>query len=429
MQPFVLTLVFAAALLASLLVKFWLASRQMRHVAAHRGTVPAPFAQTITLVAHQRAADYTLAKGRFGLLNMAFGAAVLLGWTLLGGIDSLNGVVREAIQPRFGSMAYQLALLSSFALIAALLDLPFELFSTFRIEQRFGFNRMTWKMYLADAIKGVAVSALIGLPIAALMLWIMGATGGLWWLWAWGAWMAFNLLILVLYPTVIAPIFNKFEPLADESLKARVQALMTRCGFAAKGLFVMDGSKRSAHANAYFTGFGAAKRVVFFDTLLAKLSPGEVEAVLAHELGHFKHTHVIKRIASMFALSLAGFALLGWLSTQPWFYVGFGVRPSMNAPNDAVALLLFLLVTPVFGFFVSPLFARLSRKHEFEADAYACQQASGVDLAAALLKLHEDNAATLTPDPLYVRFYYSHPPASERLAALSQAAFPSLQSA
>jgi len=421
MQASVLSFVFAAALLASVLVKFWLATRQMRHVAAHRDTVPAPFANTITLAAHQRAADYTLAKGRLGLLSMAFGTAVLLGWTLLGGIDSLNVALRDAIQPRFGSMAYQLALLACFAVIGSVLDLPFELYTTFRVEQRFGFNRMTWKLYATDLLRNAFVGALIGLPIAALMLWIMGATGGLWWLWAWGAWMVFNLLILVLYPTVIAPLFNKFEPLADESLKARVQALMTRCGFAAKGLFVMDGSKRSAHANAYFTGFGASKRVVFFDTLLNKLTPGEVEAVLAHELGHFKHKHVIKRIVSMFAISLAGFALLGWLSTQVWFYAGLGVRPSPAAPNDAVALLLFLLVTPVFGFFVSPLFARLSRKHEFQADAYACQQASGHDLAAALLKLHEDNAATLTPDPLYVRFYYSHPPASERLAALTRA--------
>jgi len=424
-----LTLGFSAALVASLIIKFWLATRQMRHVAAHRNAVPVVFAETITLAAHQRAADYTLAKGRFGLLSMAFGAAVLLGWTLLGGIDSLNAFVRDAVQARWGGMAYQLALLTAFAVIGSVLDLPFELYNTFRVEQRFGFNRMTWRLYVADMAKGAIVGALIGLPIAALMLWIMGATGSLWWLWAWGAWMAFNLLILVLYPTLIAPIFNKFEPLSDESLKLRVQALMARCGFAAKGLFVMDGSKRSAHANAYFTGFGAAKRVVFFDTLLNKLSPGEVEAVLAHELGHFKHKHVIKRIVAMFAMSLAGFALLGWLSTQSWFYLAFGVRPSLNAPNDAIALLLFLLVTPVFGFFVSPLFAQLSRKHEFEADAYACRQADGNDLAAALLKLHEDNAATLTPDPLYVRFYYSHPPASERLAALSRSPNPSLQPA
>ena len=419
MQASQFALLFAGALLASLLVKFWLTTRQLRHVAAHRGTVPGAFEGTITLAGHQRAADYTVAKGRFALLTMAFGAAVLLGWTLLGGLEVLNAAVRDAVYPRFGGMAYQLALIAAFVVVGGVIDLPLDLYRTFRIEQRFGFNRMTWKLYLADALKNTLVGVLIGTPVVALMLWIMGATGSLWWLWAWGAWMVFNLLILVFYPTVIAPLFNKFEPLADESLKARVQSLMARCGFAAKGLFVMDGSKRSAHANAYFTGFGAAKRVVFFDTLLSKLSVSEVEAVLAHELGHFKHKHVLKRIGAMFALSLAGFALLGWLSNQAWFYAAFGVRPSMSAPNDALALLLFLLVTPVFAFFVSPLFAQLSRKHEFEADAYACKQASGGDLAAALLKLHEDNAATLTPDPLYVRFYYSHPPASERLAALA----------
>ena len=422
---FALTLVFTAALLASLLVKFWLATRQMRHVAAHRNTVPSAFAQTISLAAHQRAADYTLSKGRFGLIGMAVGAAVLLGWTLLGGIDALNTALRDAVHPRFGDLVYQLALLGAFAAIGAVIELPLDLYRVFRIEQRFGFNRTTWKLYFADMAKSALVGILIGTPIAALVLWLMHAAGGLWWLWAWGVWMAFNVLILVLYPTVIAPLFNKFEPLADESLKLRVQQLMTRCGFAAKGLFVMDGSRRSAHGNAYFTGFGAAKRVVFFDTLLNKLSPGEVEAVLAHELGHFKHKHVIKRLGAMFALSLAGFALLGWLSIQPWFYVGLGARPSLVAPNDALALLLFLLAAPVFAFFVSPLFAQVSRKHEFEADAYACRQASSADLAAALLKLHEDNASTLTPDPLYVRFYYSHPPASERLAALAR--HPSLQ--
>jgi len=421
MSSFALTLLFAVALVASLAVKFWLATRQMRHVAAHRQSVPAPFTRTITLVAHQRAADYTLAKGQFGLLTMAFGAAVLLGWTLLGGLGALNDLLLETVHAGFGGMVYELALLAAFGIIGSLLDLPFEAWSTFRIEQRFGFNRITPKMFIGDLLKGALVGTVIGLPIAALILWIMGATGRLWWLWAWGAWVGFNLLILVLYPTVIAPIFNKFEPLADESLKQRVQALMARCGFAAKGLFVMDGSKRSAHANAYFTGLGAAKRVVFFDTLLAKLNPGEVEAVLAHELGHFKHKHVTQRMVLMFALSLAGFALLGWLSGQTWFYTALGVQPNMAAPNDALALLLFMLVVPVFSFFISPLFAQWSRRHEFEADAYACAQASGADLAAALLKLHEDNAATLTPDPLYVRFYYSHPPAAQRLAALESA--------
>jgi STE24 endopeptidase len=422
MSPSLLTVLFVAALLISLLTRFWLAGRQMRHVAAHRAAVPSVFADNVTLQAHQKAADYTLAKARFGLLGMAFGAAVLVAWTLLGGLDALNTLLRDALAPRWGGMAYQIALLAAFALIGGLLELPFELYGTFHIEQRFGFNKSTWRLYFSDTLKGVLVGAVVGLPIAALILWIMGAAGAMWWFWAWIAWMGFNVLILVLYPTVIAPLFNKFQPLADESLKARVQALMARCGFAAKGLFVMDGSKRSAHGNAYFTGFGAAKRVVFFDTLLDKLTPAEVEAVLAHELGHFKHKHVLKRILAMFAISLAGFALLGWLSTQVWFYTAFGVRPSLAVPNDALALLLFLMVVPVFGFFVSPLFARLSRKHEFEADAYACAQADGRDLAAALLKLHEDNAATLTPDPLYVRFYYSHPPAGERLAALSQRA-------
>jgi STE24 endopeptidase len=419
-----LTLAFAGALLASLALKFWLATRQMRHVAAHRDAVPAPFTGTITLAAHQKAADYTLAKARFGLLATAWGAAVLLGWTLLGGLGALNELVRDTVQPGWGGMAYQLALLAAFAVIGGVLELPFELYSTFRIEQRFGFNRMTWRLYVVDMLKNTAIGALIGLPIAALILWLMDSAGAWWWLWAWGAWMGFNLLLLVLWPTLIAPMFNKFEPLADESLRQRVQALMERCGFTAKGLFVMDGSRRSAHANAYFTGFGAAKRVVFFDTLLSKLSPVEVEAVLAHELGHFKHRHVIKRIAAMFAISLGGFALLGWLSTQAWFYTALGVQPSMATPNDAVALLLFLLVVPVFGFFVSPLFAQLSRRHEFEADAYAAQQASGGDLVAALLKLHEDNATTLTPDPVYARFYYSHPPAAQRLAALQRTAVP-----
>jgi STE24 endopeptidase len=418
---FTLTLAFAAALLASMLVKLWLATRQMRHVAAHRGRVPAAFAQRIGLDAHQRAADYTLAKGRLGLLSTAIGAAVLLAWTMLGGLDTLNTALRDLLQPRLGDMAYQLALIAAFALVGGALELPLDLYATFRLEQRFGFNRMTWRLYVADVAKGLAVGVAVGLPIAALVLWLMHAAGSLWWLWAWASWMGLNLAILVLYPTVIAPLFNKFEPLGDEALKSRVQALMARCGFSAKGLFVMDGSRRSAHANAYFTGFGAAKRVVFFDTLLSKLTAGEVEAVLAHELGHFKRRHVTQRVVAMFGLSLLGFALLGWLSSRAWFYTGLGVQPNLAAPNDALALLLFALALPVFGFFVSPLFAQLSRRHEFEADAYACAQASGADLAAALLKLHEDNAATLTPDPMYVRFYYSHPPASERLAALHAA--------
>jgi STE24 endopeptidase len=413
---YALTLAFAAFLLAGLLVKFWLASRQIRYVAQHRESVPPAFARTITLAAHEKAADYTIAKTRFGLLELAFGAAVLLGWTLLGGLDTLNRALLERVG---GGMAQQLALIVCFAVISGVIDLPFTLYQTFVIEERFGFNKMSFKLWLTDLVKSTALGAAIGLPIAALILWLMGATGRLWWLWAWAVWMGFNLLLLVIYPMFIAPLFNKFKPLEDETLKTRVTELMRRCGFAAKGLFVMDGSKRSAHANAYFTGFGAAKRVVFYDTLLNKLSPAEVDAVLAHELGHFKHKHIIKRIAGLFALSLAGFALLGWCSTQAWFYTGLGVRPNLAGPNDALALLLFLLAVPVFSFFVSPLFALLSRKHEFEADAYAVQQTSGQDLSTALLKLYEDNASTLTPDPVFVKFYYSHPPASERLARMT----------
>jgi len=415
---YTLTLAFAGFLLAGVAVKYWLASRQIRHVARHRDSVPPAFAQIVALAAHQKAADYTITKTRFGLIELAFGAAVLLGWTLLGGLDVLN----QALLGWLGSgMTQQLALLAAFALISGTVELPLALYQTFVIEERFGFNKMSFGLWLADLAKSTLLGAAIGLPIAALILWLMGAAGSLWWLWAWAVWMGFNLLLLVVYPTFIAPLFNKFKPLDDETLKARVTELMRRCGFAAKGLFVMDGSKRSAHANAYFTGFGAAKRVVFYDTLLSKLSPGEVDAVLAHELGHFKHKHIIKRIAGLFALSLAGFALLGWLSTQVWFYTGLGVRPNFTGPNDALALLLFLLAVPVFSFFISPLMARLSRQHEFEADAYAVQQTSGKDLSTALLKLYEDNASTLTPDPVFVKFYYSHPPASERLARMTAA--------
>ena len=414
-----LTLAFSAALCVSLMVRFWLASRQIRHVASHRHAVPQAFVADITLAAHQKAADYTVTKTRFALIELALGAAVLLGWTLLGGLNALNQGLMAWLG---GGMVQQLALLAGFALISGAIDLPLTLYQTFAIEQRFGFNTMTVRLWVTDLLKSSLMGLVIGLPIAALILWLMGSAGRFWWLWAWGSWMGFNLLLLLIYPTFIAPLFNKFQPLEDESLKSRVTALMQRCGFAAKGLFVMDGSKRSAHANAYFTGFGASKRVVFYDTLLRQLEPGEVEAVLAHELGHFRHRHVLKRIASLFALSFAGFALLGWLATRPWFYAGLGVTPNLGAgtgaPNDALALLLFLLVVPVFSFFVAPVLAQLSRKHEFEADAYAISQTSGSSLAQALLKLYKDNASTLTPDPLYVRFYYSHPPASERLARM-----------
>ena len=418
MHALTLTLVFAAFVAASLLTKLWLDSRQIRHVARHRAHVPPAFADEISLEQHQRAAAYTLDKLRFGLISGALGAAMLIGWTLLGGLQVFNETVRGAVLPHWGALTYQLALLGAFSLISGLIDLPLSAWSTFRIEQKHGFNRMSWGMWLGDQLKGLLVGVLLGGPILALILWLMGAAGQTWWLWAWATWVGFSLLLMVIFPLFIAPLFNKFEPLKDASLAERVQNLMQRCGFQAKGLFVMDGSRRSAHANAYFTGLGKSKRVVFYDTLLNKLSHGEVEAVLAHELGHFKHKHVLKRMVMMFGISLLGFALLGWLSNQVAFYQGLGVMPNLSAPNHALALLLFMLALPPFMFFVSPVFAHFSRRDEYQADAYACAQASGQDLAQALIKLYKDNSSTLTPDPMYVRFHYSHPPALERLAAM-----------
>lgn len=410
-----LSLAFAVLLAASVLLKLWLASRQMRHVAAHRQAVPAAFAQQISLEEHQKAASYTIAQGQFGLLELAWGTALLLGWTLLGGLSLLDGWIAGLVAPGLGQ---QVALVVAFGAIGGVLDLPWAAWRTFVLEQRFGFNRTTVQLWLQDLLKSTVVGALIGIPMVALVLWLMGAAGPLWWLWTWGVWMGFNLLMLVVYPTWIAPLFNKFQLLEDAALKERVTALMQRCGFTSKGFYVMDGSRRSAHANAYFTGFGSAKRVVFYDTLLAQLSPAEVDAVLAHELGHFKHKHITKRIVSLFAMSLGALALLGWLSQQLWFYTGLGVQPHLAGGNDALALLLFMMAMPVLTSFVSPLFAQLSRKHEFEADAFAAQNSSGQDLANALLKLYKDNASTLTPDPVYVKFYYSHPPASERIARM-----------
>ena len=421
MQAFHVSLAFCTALLLSLAIKLWLASRQMRHVHAHRAQVPAPFDATIPLDAHQRAADYTIARTRFGMLSESFSTAVLVGWTLLGGLDALNIQLRNAVLPWGGEMVYQLALFGAFGLISALLEMPLEWYKTFRIEQRFGFNRMSLGLFLGDQAKGLLVGGVVGLPLLAAVLWVMQATGSFWWLWAWALWTGFMLLMQVLYPTVIAPLFNRFTPLADAELASRIQTLMQRCGFQAKGLFVMDGSRRSAHGNAYFAGMGRAKRVVFFDTLLERLQPPEVEAVLAHELGHFSHHHVRRRMVLVIGLSALGLALLAWCAGQTGFYQGLGVQPNVLAPNHALALLLFMLATPPFLYFVGPLMAQLSRRDEFQADAYACRQASAQQLSSALLKLYEDNASTLTPDPLYARFYYSHPPASERLAALARA--------
>ena len=411
-----LTFLFAAVLIANLLTKLWLSTRQVQHVAAHRAQVPDAFAQTISLQAHQKAADYTLAKSRVSLIDLGLDALTLLGWTLLGGLDLLNQVTLDLLGP---GMTQQVVLVVSFALIGGLIGLPLSLYQTFGIEQRFGFNNTTLALWVSDLFKGLLVGLLLGLPILWLVLWLMKAGGNLWWLYAWCALVVYQLFVMWIAPNVIMPLFNKFTPLDDASLKERVSALMDRAGFTAKGFFVMDGSRRSAHSNAFFTGFGSAKRVVFFDTLLKQLNGDEMEAVLAHELGHFKHRHILKMMLTSFAVSLAGLALLGWLSQQVWFYTGLGVIPNLNGGNSALALLLFMLVLPLFTFFVSPLSARRSRRFEFEADAYAVTHAQAPALSSALLKLYQDNASTLTPDPWYVAFYYSHPPASQRLARIN----------
>ncbi|MBV8259522.1 MAG: M48 family metallopeptidase [Paraburkholderia sp.] len=406
---------FVVAVLAMVVTKLWLASRQIRFVAAHRGAVPAQFTATIPLAAHQRAADYTIARTRLGMIETVLGAVVLIGLTLLGGVQALDLGISEAIGRDYVG---QIALIGAVLAISGAIELPLDYYRQFVIEERFGFNRMTKRIFIVDRIKGLLIGAAFGIPLLFLVLWLMKQAGSLWWLWTWGVWVAFQMLVLVLYPSFIAPLFNKFEPLRDEALRSRIEALMQRCGFAAKGLFVMDGSRRSAHGNAYFTGFGAAKRIVFFDTLLARLSGNEIEAVLAHELGHFKRRHVIKRMLVTFAISLALLALLGWLSQRVWFYEGLGVRPSLLGGNEGLALVLFFLAVPVFLFFVTPLGSLSSRKHEFEADAFAATQTDAQHLVNALVKLYEDNASTLTPDPLYTAFYYSHPPASQRIDRL-----------
>lgn len=406
----------AVILLANLLTKLWLSGRQVRHVAQHRQAVPAAFAHTISLEAHRKAADYTLAKARVGLIDMALDAVLLMGWTLLGGLDALNQLTLNWLG---AGMTQQLVLVVSFALIGGLIGLPLTLYQTFGIEQRFGFNNTTPALWLSDLLKGLLVGLVLGLPILALVLWLMDTGGAIWWLYAWGALVVYQLLVMWIAPNVIMPLFNKFTPLEDATLKERVTALMNRAGFTAKGFFVMDGSRRSAHSNAFFTGLGSAKRVVFFDTLLAQLNGDEMEAVLAHELGHFKHRHILKMMLTSFAFSLVGLALLGWLSQQVWFYTGLGVSPNLNGSNSALALLLFMLTLPLVTFFVSPLSARRSRRFEFEADAYAVANSNAQALGSALLKLYQDNASTLTPDPWFVTFYYSHPPASQRLARIA----------
>ena len=411
MTPSHFTLLFLAALAVSTGLRLWLDLRHLRHVRAHRDRVPADFFGRIELVDHRKAADYTAAKLGLGFFEIAVDTLLLLLLTLGGALALIDGGLRDWL----GAGHLQgLALFAAVAVIGFFVGLPASLYRSFVIEERFGFNKLTWKLWLVDLAKGAALTVLIGGPLLFAVLWLMDAMGRNWWLYVWLVWLATNLLILFLYPTVIAPLFNKFTPLDNDALKARIEALLARCGFASSGLFVMDGSKRSAHGNAYFTGFGRSKRIVFFDTLLEKLAPCEIEAVLAHELGHFRHRHVIKRIALSAVMSLAFLWLLGQLIDQPWFYEGLGV----GAGSTALGLLLFSMVLPLFLFPLAPLTSALSRKHEYEADAYAAKQTAAADLIAALVKLYRDNAATLTPDPVLSLFHDSHPPASQRIARL-----------
>ena len=418
MDPYSFSLLFAAFLIATLGTKLWLASRHIQHIQRHRDAVPEQFAAKIPLAAHQKAADYTIAKTKLKITLLVVNAVVLIGFTLLGGLQWLS----ELLTPAFGvGIAYQLALIAAVSIISSLIDLPIDYYKQFTLEEHFGFNKMTPGLFFSDLIKHSVVGAAIGLPLLWVTLTLMETSGDLWWLYAWLLWCGFQLFMIAFYQSLIAPLFNKFTPLEDESLRTRIEGLMQRVGFASKGLFVMDGSRRSAHGNAYFSGFGAAKRIVFFDTLLSRLAPNEIEAVLAHELGHFKLNHVAQRLLMMFALSLGFLALLGWLKGQVWFYTGLGVTPLMNGSNDAMALILFMLALPSFTFLFSPLMSITSRKNEFEADAFAAKHSNSSDLISALVKLYEDNASTLTPDPLHSAFYDSHPPASVRVQRLLSA--------
>ena len=409
------TIVFLIAFLASFGLRHWLAQRQIRHVAKHRNEVPAEFTSQITLAEHQKAADYTVAKLRLGILENGVSAIILISFTLLGGLQLLNSSLLALLGE---GVAQQMALLIAIVLISGIIDLPFSWYKQFNLEERFGFNRMNGRLFFSDLFKGLGVSGAIGVPLLWVILTLMSRAGDLWWLWAWGVLTAFSLIMQWVFPTFIAPLFNEFKALEEGSLKTQIESLLKRCDFASQGLFVMDGSKRSAHGNAFFAGMGKAKRIVFFDTLIEKLNPNEVEAVLAHELGHFKCKHIRKRLMVSFALTFGMFALLGWLSNQNWFYLELGVIPNPNGYNGGLALALFMLVSPVFSFFFTPLSSLASRKHEYEADGFAADKSSANDLISALVKLYQDNASTLTPDPIYTAFYSSHPPAPLRIENL-----------
>lgn len=408
-----LTFLFVGLLALTTLVRLWLGNRHIHYVQAHRNQVPGAFANTISLDAHQKAADYSSAKSRLLIAETVAQALLLLVLTIGGGLQWIDQVWTQWLPDQ--EIIRGALVICSALLVSSLVELPFDYYKTFTIDTHFGFNKMTPTMFFSDMLKHGLVGLALGAPILFVALWLMQSAGDYWWFYLWVIWSLFNILMLAVYPTFIAPLFNKFTPLADQSLKSRIETLLTKCGFKSQGLFVMDGSTRSGHGNAYFTGFGSSKRVVFFDTLLDKLNADEIEAVLAHELGHFKHHHVIKRIAMMFIISLIGLALLGWLINQSWFYAGLGV----HQPSDYMALILFLLVSPTFLFLLRPLMASYSRKNEFEADDYAAKHADAKYLVDALVKLYRENASTLTPDPLHSAFYDSHPPASIRIAKLA----------
>lgn len=410
-----LTILFLVFLLAGATIRVWLATRQISHVVTHRDQVPEAFVEKIGLRSHQRAADYTVQRTRLKMAIGLFDVVILLWLTLGGGLSWFDTQLMALIS---NDLTRQVTLIAAVVAVLSALQLPFTIYRQFKLEAKFGFNRMTPSLFIADTAKGLVLAVVMGLPLLILILWLMQTAGTFWWLWAWASWAIFNLLVMFVFPTWIAPLFNKFTPLDNPVLKDRIQALAKRCDFAIQGLFVMDGSKRSAHGNAYFTGFGQSRRIVFFDTLLAKLSPDEIEAVLAHELGHFKHNHIVKRLFLSFTASLVMFAVLGFAATQPWFYQGLGVTPQLATSNDAMALLLFFLVVPVFTFALTPLMSWFSRKDEFEADRFAAKQSEATHLVSALVKLFDDNAATLTPDPLHSAFYDSHPPASIRIRQL-----------
>jgi STE24 endopeptidase len=407
-------IVFLAAVVITTMTRLWLEWRHLNHVAANRESVPAEFSERISLSAHQKAADYTCAKSRLRMASIGVDAGIVLVLTFGGGLQLLQNISAAWVHQ---SIAQGLALIALLVACLTAIETPFSYYRVFRIEERFGFNRMTRALFFLDLVKSGLIAALFGLPLAAIVLWLMERAGVYWWIHVWVIWVVFNVVVVMIYPTWIAPLFNRFSPMQDPEIKSRVERLLERCGFKVKGLLVMDGSRRSAHGNAYFTGFGAAKRIVFFDTLLAALDPPEVEAVLAHELGHFKLRHVLKRLIWLFLTSLGFLALLGYVIQEGWFYASLNI----TTPSMSIALILFFIVVPYFTCALQPLLAMYSRKHEFEADEYAVSKASARDLIAALIKLYKDNASTLTPDPLHSAFYDSHPPAIARIARLQKA--------